>query len=66
MKKIVLALAVAAFASSAFATPAKPKCRGVCPPIVEEVEQLEPSWPEEIEPTWFDEVVADFDLVVAD
>ncbi len=59
MKKIVLALAVAAVASAAMAAPAKPKCSGVCPPIVEQVEQAEPTLPEEVEPMWADEVDAD-------
>ncbi|NNG22092.1 hypothetical protein [Telluria aromaticivorans] len=66
MKKIVLALAVAAFATAAMAAPAKPKCSGVCPPIVEQVEQAEPALPEEVEPMWAEEVEADPFLVVGD
>lgn len=58
MKKFVLAIAVAAFATSAMATPARPKCVFVCPPT-EEVEQLEPASPEEAEPTWFEALVED-------
>ncbi|MCA1248851.1 hypothetical protein [Massilia sp. MS-15] len=36
MKKIVLAIAAAAFATVAYATPPKPKCTGICPPDTEE------------------------------
>jgi hypothetical protein len=64
MKKIVLAIAAAAFATSAMATPARPKCLYVCPPIVEELEQFDPASPEETEPTWFEELLEEpFQLV---
>ena len=66
MKKIVLAIAAAAFATSAVAVPAPPKCKNVCPPLEVEVEQLEPALPEQGEPTWFEELVEDPFQVVAD
>ena len=58
MKNIALAFAIAAFATAAAATPAKPKCSGICPPTTEQVEQIDPTVPEEAEPMWIEE----FDL----
>ena len=66
MKKIVLAIVVAAFASSAMATPARPKCKGICPPIVvEEAKLPAPIVSEEAEPSWFDEFVDELSEAVA-
>ncbi len=61
MKRIVLALAVAGFATAAMATPAKKKCLAVCPPAEEmqQIEQIDPTWPEELEPMWMEEADAD-------
>ena len=61
MKKIVLAIAIAAFATAATATPAKKKCLAICPPVEEQIEQVEqtsPTWPEEIAPVWVEEIDA--------
>lgn len=59
MKKIVLAIAIAAFATAATATPAKKKCLAICPPLEEQIEQTEPTWPEEVVLMWMEEADAD-------
>ena len=59
MKKIVLAIAFVGFATAATATPAKKKCLAICPPAEEQVEQIEPMWPEEVEPMWVEQVDTD-------
>lgn len=59
MKKIVLAIAIAAFATAATATPAKKKCLAICPPTEEQIEQVEPTWPEELVEMWMEEAEAD-------
>lgn len=66
MKKIVLAIVVAAFATSAMATPARPRCKGVCPPIVvEEAKLPEPIVSDEAEPSWFEEFVDELSEIFA-
>ncbi|UVW27497.1 hypothetical protein [Massilia sp. H6] len=59
MKKIVLAIVIAGFASAVAATPAKKQCLAICPPVEEQIEQTEPSWPEDMAPMWAEEVAAD-------
>jgi hypothetical protein len=58
MKKIVLAIAAAALATSALATPPKSKC-GICDPMLSEVEQFEPTSPEGSDEIESEETVSD-------